>query len=984
MGKINLIRHGQEISSELLNNIIRAINSLVDLHDGNEALVIETEDKLKDFETKLNTFIEDKGELLDNIPNIQNLIATYVALKNSTIEWDNLDNDLNYSGIGTKIVQCTSGDILNGLVPYRTKQLIFATDTGTIYLDTDGTSSGRKIFSCLNGNAPVMPEISIVMNDTIGKYVWKIGTTEYENVPVEGPAGAPGLPGQVGARGPQGEQGDQGPQGPQGPKGNDGKFVCIDMIYADSDTGLNWSDTYNNQSFIGIKTYYNTDTDTEKQNRPFKFFKCKGDTLYPHYNKDTYKLTFNTTPPDNLDELLGEGITLKGEQGEQGPKGDAPIIAFADFEEGKIINTSVVEAKATAVTTKDETVYYFDKGSFKGPKGETGMPGATGDKGDKGEKGDTPRIRAKLLSTLSSNSTPEVKAQESSSEDYDYELLFALPKGDKGDQGPKGDAGASSILTYVNIVPLEFTEGATSYPCLIEKDSTVDNGYKLTMYIPKGPKGDKGIDGAKVIGGFVNQETGDCILNLSDNSSVNIGNLRGPKGDAGASITIKGTATLPSDSTLNLTTVGSTGYITNSRGEIIEGAYAEAYLINGYLAVYVEPNTFQNVGPIKGPGIKTVIFKESSNINNSTTQGQAGYVDTYQILFDDSNIEPVTFTVTNGQDGAQGEKGEQGVRGPQGIQGDQGPQGPTGRGVSNVAINTENKLVITYTDGEEITLDNVLKGADGYTPIKGEDYFDGIGILKIEPIDSGTDEYDTHEITYSNGDSYTFNTYRGPQGKQGPDGVGVTNIEQVVSNNSDGGLNVWNITYGKSGEEKTVAISVRNGTKGTPGAAGNAFYWGDGNPNSQTFSPTPKVNDAYIDKQTGDLYKYTLSGWGKHTSLKGPVGPAMKVNKSIKVTNGSGEAEGYLSGDDTNGYTFNFNIPLPADGKDGTGIYTSVSETKYVGDFVFDAADGKLYKRKDAAGNLDTVAELALSETHIKRSDFKFDENTGILTITNS
>ena len=64
-----------------------------------------------------------------------------------------------------------------------------------------------------------------------------------------------------------------------------------------------------------------------------------------------------------------------------------------------------------------------------------------------------------------------------------------------------------------------------------------------------------------------------------------------------------------------------------------------------------------------------------------------------------------------GATGPQGPQGETGATGPQGPQGEtgatgpQGPQGETGRGIENVAINADGKLVITYTDGTSVTVD---------------------------------------------------------------------------------------------------------------------------------------------------------------------------------------------------------------------------------------------------------------------------------------
>lgn len=93
--------------------------------------------------------------------------------------------------------------------------------------------------------------------------------------------------------------------------------------------------------------------------------------------------------------------------------------------------------------------------------------------------------------------------------------------------------------------------------------------------------------------------------------------------------------------------------------------------------------------------------------------------------------------------GANGEKGDQGPQGEQGIQGIQGVQGETGNGIASTYVNSLGELVIVYTNGDEINLGKVVgdkgdqglhgergekgdkgdPGADGYTPVKGTDYW---------------------------------------------------------------------------------------------------------------------------------------------------------------------------------------------------------------------------------------------------------------------
>lgn len=107
-----------------------------------------------------------------------------------------------------------------------------------------------------------------------------------------------------------------------------------------------------------------------------------------------------------------------------------------------------------------------------------------------------------------------------------------------------------------------------------------------------------------------------------------------------------------------------------------------------------------------------------------------------------SNGQTSTFTVKNGSKGSQGDKGDrglQGERGLQGVKGDTGAQGAKGdtgaKGadgtsvtVSSVSESTANggSNVVTFSDGKRLTVKNGTqgaKGADGYTPVKGKDYY---------------------------------------------------------------------------------------------------------------------------------------------------------------------------------------------------------------------------------------------------------------------
>lgn len=91
-----------------------------------------------------------------------------------------------------------------------------------------------------------------------------------------------------------------------------------------------------------------------------------------------------------------------------------------------------------------------------------------------------------------------------------------------------------------------------------------------------------------------------------------------------------------------------------------------------------------------------------------------------------------------GAAGPQGEKGDTGAQGPQGETGPQGPKGDTGaagRGIKSIArtsgtgaAGTKDTYTITFTDNTKTTFRvyngaDGAPGADGYTPVRGTDYW---------------------------------------------------------------------------------------------------------------------------------------------------------------------------------------------------------------------------------------------------------------------
>lgn len=126
------------------------------------------------------------------------------------------------------------------------------------------------------------------------------------------------------------------------------------------------------------------------------------------------------------------------------------------------------------------------------------------------------------------------------------------------------------------------------------------------------------------------------------------------------------------------------------------------------------------------------------------------------------------------------------------------------------------KLDITNIDNQYTTPN--LRGSDGYTPKKGIDYDDGIGISNISYYDtSESGGINQLSIIMTDGRIYNFSIKNGETGK---DGVGIDDISYYPSSES-GGENQLNILMTNG---QLYNFYIKNGEKGLPGASGSDGY----------------------------------------------------------------------------------------------------------------------------------------------------------------
>ena len=258
--------------------------------------------------------------------------------------------------------------------------------------------------------------------------------------------------------------------------------------------------------------------------------------------------------------------TLIGPPGPQGPKGDPgdsyTVKGLYDTLSAlQAVHPTGSEGDAWFVGTSDSNVVYqwdvdqsawVNVGALKGPKGDTGNTGPQGLQGPKGEKGDTGPQGEK-----------GDKGDAFTYADFTAEQLASLkgekgdtgpqgPKGDTGETGPKGEQGPAGLdgTSYtVNGLYSTLSALQSAHPTGIAGDAwfvgtaddnvvyqwDVDQSAWVNVGALKGPKGDTGPQGLKGDTGATGPqgEKGDAFT-YADFTAEQLAALKGEKGDTGA------------------------------------------------------------------------------------------------------------------------------------------------------------------------------------------------------------------------------------------------------------------------------------------------------------------------------------------------------------------------------------------------------------------------------------------------------------------
>ena len=475
-----------------------------------------------------------------------------------------------------------------------------------------------------------------------------------------------GAQGEQGPQGIQGEIGPQGPEGKQGPQGEQGIQGVQGPAGEQGEIGpVGPQGPQGIQGPAGEKGY-------------------KGDAFtYADFTEE--QLAGLKGPKGDPGEQGAQGIQgevgpqgpqgIQGEAGPQGPAGEKGADGTSVNIEGSVATVDDL-AKITEVAKGDgyiveanghlhvyNGVTFVDAGSIKGPKGDKGEAGPQGPAGEAGPQG------------------PEGKQG---------------PKGDPGEAGPKGDAGEKGAIG---------ADGKSAYQIAVEKGFVGDETAWLASLKgakgeqgeagPEGKQGPQGIQGevgpagAQGIQGIqgpageqgaqgIQGEQGPKgdAFKYTDFTEEQLAGLKGPKGDQGPA----------GEKGADGTSVNITGSVENADAlaTITSPAKGDGYITNndGHLHVY-NGTAFVDVGEIRGP---------------KGDKGEAG------------------------PQGPAGEAGPKGDPGDAGAAGEKGADAPT---ITTIAINENNHLVVSLSDGNSIDAGAMPAGsggAGGGTEISAADF----------------------------------------------------------------------------------------------------------------------------------------------------------------------------------------------------------------------------------------------------------------------
>ncbi|VLD37779.1 putative collagen-like surface-anchored protein [Streptococcus pneumoniae] len=645
----------------------------------------------------------------------------------------------------------------------------------------------------------------------------------------QGERGLTGAQGAKGEKGDKGEQGLQGRDGEQGPKGEDGKTPTVKVTDGQDGThtitindgkgGI--TTTVVRDGFDGASPLVSTHRNEADKTTTVIFY---------------YDLNDNNQF-DEGDTKLKEVVIADGKQGPKGDKGDngkdgfTPEVTVTDnnngthtititqpdnrpslttiVKNGEDGKTPKVKAERDDAKKQTTLTFYIDKdgdGSYTAGKdelvqttvvkdGQDGAAGASGRDGKEVLNGKVdPTTEGKDGDTFVNTQTGDVFVKKGNT--WEPAGNIKGPKGDKGADGAKGEKGAQGERGLTGAQGVKGEKGDQG-----ERGLTGSKGEK-------GDQGERGLTGAQ-------GDKGEQGLQGRDGAQGPKGadGQRGPAGPQG-----------PKGEQGNPGTPGKDG---KSLIAVKNGTETK---------VYVEDPA--RPGQPLNPNQPLATITDGRN----GTNGQSPTITATRSVQNGKNGVLVTITPVGGR--------------PQTTFVEDGQKGADGKTPTVTITEGQNgtHTLTVHNPGSPNVTTTIRDGATGQAGRDGKDVLNG----KVNPQPNQGKNGDKY-INTETGDVYVKNNgnwdkegnIKGPKGDKGADGA-----------------------KGEKGDQGERGLTGAQGAKGADGAVGRDGRDGkdvlNGKANPEAHQG--KDGDKYVNTETGDVFVKNNGNWDKEGNIKGPKG----------------------------------------------------------------------------------------------------------------
>ena len=522
------------------------------------------------------------------------------------------------------------------------------------------------------------------------------------------------------SKGKDGTDGKNGTNGKNGANGKDGRSITLASVNSEGQLVITYSDgsSVNLDKLVGINGIDGVSISNSAIND-------KGELI----------ITYSNGQICNLGKVVGvdgkNGINgINGSDGNNGKNGQDGI---------SVVKSEINSNGELVVTYSNSVIDNLGKviGS-DGAKGEKGDKGDTGARGEKGEKGDAGEQGIQGVAGKDGkdgiNGTNGVDGKDGTdgkdgvgintvniTEDGNLNITLTNgttlnlgtikgEKGDKGDTGVQGEKGDKGDTGAKGEKGDKGNTGEQGIQGVAGKD-----GINGTDGVD-GKDGTNGKDGVGIANVLINT-SGELELTFSDGQQINLGNVKGSKGDKGekgdtGEQGIQGATgkdgangqdgvgianvTVSNEGALSVTlTNGTVLDLGNIKGADGIGISKSEVNVSGELVLTYTDGTVKNLGNVVGAngadgqdgvGIKTVTLSSTGEL---------------MVTLSDNSV--INLGNVKGEKGDKGDKGDAGVQGEKGEKGD---KGDTGRGIAKTEL-INGELIITYTDGTKENLGSI-------------------------------------------------------------------------------------------------------------------------------------------------------------------------------------------------------------------------------------------------------------------------------------